>query len=47
VRTGTSRRLTAPNGESLDWDQAFAVPAMVLLAALTLAGVRPRLAEYR
>jgi hypothetical protein len=34
-------------GGAAGWDQAFAVLAMVLLAALTLAGVRPRLAEYR
>jgi hypothetical protein len=29
-----------------DWDQVFAALSVLLLAALTLAGVRPRLAEY-
>jgi hypothetical protein len=34
-------------GGAAGWDQVFAGLAMVLLAALTLAGVRSRLAEYR
>jgi hypothetical protein len=34
------------NGAS-DWDQVLGGLAIVLLAALTVAGVRPRLAEYR
>lgn len=37
----------AGQGGAAGWDAAFPSAAAVLLAALVLAGVRPRLAEYR
>jgi hypothetical protein len=39
--------LQAGQGEVSGWDLGFPAAGAVLIAALTLAGVRPRLAEYR
>jgi hypothetical protein len=39
--------LQAGQSAVADWDLAVPAASAVLIAALTLAGVRPRLAEYR